>query len=601
MSNEVSKRKRPDSLTSESVPSADTNHGHVLRSVASAATYNVALQLAIRTFTFLINSVLLRRLSPETIGVVNVRLALYSSTCLLLAREAIRKVCMEYKYDRWIYVAWLVWASIPFGVLIVGVLGYAWINLLEQPDDSVPNYDEGVWLFGLSVILELACEPMYIYCQAHFLVGGRVIVEGVALLCKCVLTVFLVVLVPEWGLRIFGLSGCVYSCCLLVGWSLYVRYQQSLTTHQPPLPVRTLKGLLLDPSKIKFDENTQKIISLSFSFTKQSVLKQFLTEGERFIMSLFPVIDFAAQGVFDVVSNLGSLVARFLFQPIEESYYLFFTTILHRQERDNVYEYSKNTVVGRRGSQNDLVHRKLLAARALSTLLKFSIILGLVFVSFGPPYTTILLDIYGGHTISTGVGPSLLSWYCLYVLLLGVNGITECFLIASADRGLIDRYNHLMIGFSVVFLATSLTLTRTRLGAAGFIVANCVNMGLRILYGANYAHEYFKPSPIHTNASISRHPLRYALPSRILLATLFVSACVTSLSHVLLLETFSFEDEGIPYSTRELYLARAQHVGVGLVALVITFGVFLFSEKRFICDLRKLYSGTFIADEAKAC
>lgn len=35
-------------------------------------------------------------------------------------------------------------------------------------------------------------------------------------------------------------------------------------------------------------------------------------------------------GVFDVVTNLGSLAGRFIFLPIEDSGYLFFTHTLKR-------------------------------------------------------------------------------------------------------------------------------------------------------------------------------------------------------------------------------------------------------------------------------
>jgi len=35
-------------------------------------------------------------------------------------------------------------------------------------------------------------------------------------------------------------------------------------------------------------------------------------------------------GVYDIVNNLGSLAARFIFQPIEESGYLFFSQLLTR-------------------------------------------------------------------------------------------------------------------------------------------------------------------------------------------------------------------------------------------------------------------------------
>lgn len=39
---------------------------------------------------------------------------------------------------------------------------------------------------------------------------------------------------------------------------------------------------------------------------------------------------FFFKGVYDIVNNLGSLVARFIFLPIEESFYVFFAKVLER-------------------------------------------------------------------------------------------------------------------------------------------------------------------------------------------------------------------------------------------------------------------------------
>lgn len=39
---------------------------------------------------------------------------------------------------------------------------------------------------------------------------------------------------------------------------------------------------------------------------------------------------FSHIGVYDIVNNLGSMVARFLFLPIEESFYVFFAKVLER-------------------------------------------------------------------------------------------------------------------------------------------------------------------------------------------------------------------------------------------------------------------------------
>lgn len=37
-------------------------------------------------------------------------------------------------------------------------------------------------------------------------------------------------------------------------------------------------------------------------------------------------------GIYDSINNLGSLVARFIFLPIEESFYVFFASMLVRGE-----------------------------------------------------------------------------------------------------------------------------------------------------------------------------------------------------------------------------------------------------------------------------
>lgn len=59
-------------------------------------------------------------------------------------------------------------------------------------------------------------------------------------------------------------------------------------------------------------------------------MKQVLTEGERYVMTLFSIMSFNQQGVYDVVNNLGSLAARFLFRPIEDSLYFYFSQSVKR-------------------------------------------------------------------------------------------------------------------------------------------------------------------------------------------------------------------------------------------------------------------------------
>ena len=97
-------------------------------------------------------------------------------------------------------------------------------------------------------------------------------------------------------------------------------------------------------------------------------------------------------------------------------------------------------------------------------ILKFVLVVAMVILSFGYAYSYLALNIYGGKLLSEGegmfdgggrggnrmtgedlidsmvtIGPTLLRWYCVYVLLLAVNGVTECFVLAAMSQKQVDR------------------------------------------------------------------------------------------------------------------------------------------------------------------
>lgn len=104
-----------------------------------------------------------------------------------------------------------------------------------------------------------------------------------------------------------------------------------------------------------------------------------------------------------------------------------------------------------------------IAAEVLECLLKLVLVIGLIITVFGYAYSYLALDIYGGSLLSNGAGipvavlplvvepgfvcktrssfsgPSLLRCYSCYVLLLAVNGVTECFVFAAMSQEEVDK------------------------------------------------------------------------------------------------------------------------------------------------------------------
>ncbi|XP_011802685.1 PREDICTED: protein RFT1 homolog isoform X2 [Colobus angolensis palliatus] len=477
----------------------------VLGQAARLASFGLILQVLFRLITFVLNAFILRFLSKEIVGVVNVRLTLLYSTTLFLAREAFRRACLSGVTQRdWSQTFNLLWLTVPLGVFWSLFLGWVWLQLLEVPDPHVvPHYATGVVLFGLSAVVELLGEPFWVLAQAHMFVKLKVIAESLSVILKSILTAFLVLWLPHWGLYIFSLAQA------FINW---------------------------------------KEAKLTWSFFKQSFLKQILTEGERYVMTFLNVLNFGDQGVYDIVNNLGALVARLIFQPIEESFYIFFAKVLER-EKDATLQKQEDVAV---------------TAAVLESLLKLALLAGLTITVFGFAYSQLALDVYGGAMLSSGSGPVLLRSYCFYVLLLAINGVTECFTFAAMSKEEVDRYNFVMLALSSSFLVLSYLLTRW-CGSVGFILANCFNMGIRITQSLCFIHRYYRRSP--------HRPLAGLRLSPVLLGAFALSGGVTAVS-----EVFLCCEQGWP--------ARLAHIAVGAFCLGATLGTAFLTETKLIHFLR---------------
>lgn len=524
----------------------------VLKDASTLASYNVLLQVMFRVLTFLLNAFTLRFVSKELIGVVNVRLTLLYSTLVFLSREAFRRACLSGgsgTNHSWRQVINLLWLTLPLGVLWAALLVCVWLWLLEVPDPQiVPYYSSAVVLFAFAGVQELLAEPLWVLAQAHMFVRLKVVAESLAMIAKCSLTVALVVSSREWGLYIFSAAHLVYTGVLVLCYAVYfLRFLGSKEATRKGFPLQSVGDLL--PHKADGKPLVDWTLArLTWSFFKQSFLKQILTEGERYVMTFLNVLSFGDQGVYDIVNNLGSMVARFIFLPIEESFYIFFAKVLERGR--DVKSQKKEDVT--------------IAAEVLECLLKLVLVIGLIITVFGYAYSHLALDIYGGSLLSSGAGPTLLRCYSCYVLLLAVNGVTECFVFAAMSQEEVDKYNLVMLALSVSFLLLSYMLTWWA-GGVGFILANCLNMGLRISHSLLYIHRYFQSSPWK--------PLRGLLPSPLLLLALAVSAVVTAVS-----EGFFCCDGG--------WLLRLVHICVGAACLLCVLVAVLLTETRLIQFVR---------------
>ena len=218
---------------------------------------------------------------------------------------------------------------------------------------------------------------------------------------------------------------------------------------------------------------SRPLLSLGGSLFGQSMVKHVLTQGDTFLIA--SLASQKAQGVYTLANNYGGLVARLVFQPIEESSRNYFGKLL--------------------SSESDPPSKDLIAKahKSLQTLLRAYMLLSVCVLVVGPTMAPLLLKVVAGSAwIESGAG-DVLARYCFYIPLLAVNGLTEAFVSSVATESEVNRQSVWMLAFSAGFAGAAYFFLRVLdLGAEGLVWANTLNMAFRIVWSTVFIASYMK-------------------------------------------------------------------------------------------------------------
>ena len=169
-----------------------------------------------------------------------------------------------------------------------------------------------------------------------------------------------------------------------------------------------------------------------------------------------------------------------LFQPIEESSRGVFGRLLSSSTSSAKSDDEKTNSNSRPKSSRPNV---ISAHTYLLTLLHLYALLSLVIATIGPTLAPLLLRYIAGPVWTQTSAGAVLSLYCYYIPLLAINGILEAFVSAVATPAQLHKQSVWMVAFSAGFAASGYLLLKVwGMGARGLVLANAINMGMRILW-----------------------------------------------------------------------------------------------------------------------
>lgn len=518
-----------------------------------------------RLLTFALNLATARSLTPEAYGVAAVQFHLINTSILFLAREGLRRGCLRVDpaaagaTGRVLGAAAL---AVPAGAALAALVTGALLTLGGPSHEA--SYRAAVAMQGAAAVVELLAEPLYILASVRQAYVVRVGVEAAATVAKSAATLGLLRAGTAPALA-FSWGQLAYAAATLAGYVFYFGREWARRPKPRAGPAAGNAGrLALD----------RDVLRISAAFSLQAGGKLVLAEGGKAVLAA--AADGAGQGVYGLVTNLGSLVVRTVFQPFEEAAFAAFS----------------------RGAGEAGPGALARRAALLALLCRAICLVGALGAAMGPAYAHLaLLALYGRAWADSGAAPAL-GVYSALLALLAANGILEAFVHAVAGERELRRNNAALAAISVVHIALSVAGVGAA-GAIGLLAADAANMALRIAYCLRFAAAHFRGAPGGFGAA-------RLVPAPATALALLATLAVTSASRVVMLPETSLvvaalrrRQPGSPLlalaaaveAAAPAAARAAAHVGVGLACLAAVGATAWTAEREVVDELRRMRGG----------
>ncbi|KAG8217356.1 Rft protein-domain-containing protein [Butyriboletus roseoflavus] len=421
------------------------------------------------------------------------------STILFLSREGVRNTLLriwpqptnvDKSYTAISVAQCANLAALPFffglPTTLVAITLYAYFA--SEATGNQPHFYLALFSYATAAVAELLSEPMHNRAMGEVRTDVRVRAEGLGIIIKTI-TTYLILLYDsnsrhpsELALMAFALGQLAYSATVF--WVYKSQFPElSLWPTSLPKQQRTFKlnrQSLWSHSVVEFFD--PDALHLSLSMTSQSIVKHFLTEGDKFLVSYWSPLQ--NQGGYAIAVNYGSLIARIVFQPIEEMCRVYFSRVLSGTTSE------KGSTTATAETSDNLAALDQ-ASGAVASLLSVQIAFSMLVVAFGPPYLPIALQLLLPAQYTSTSAPSVLSAWIWYIPVLALNGGLEAFYSSVATPQDMRTQSRWMLAFSIIYTLSATALYNLGFGDTSLVYANIVNLTARIWYTATFIVVYF--------------------------------------------------------------------------------------------------------------
>lgn len=232
-----------------------------------------------------------------------------------------------------------------------------------------------------------------------------------------------------------------------------------------------------------------EVVRLCLISVWQRFFKTVLEKGEALVLDV-TCVD-SVKAAYQLSANVASMLARFFSEALEEQSFNVFSRFAPAFRRQAVSGTAEGSDTAN-GKMREYVEGEGSASQRseccmfLQVAMKSALLVSLLIAFVGPYFSYALLRLlYGVKWADATPAPELLSQYFVYLVFMGVNGVSEALVMATAPSDKLKEHSIFTVALSAVYMVFLYSAGRLY-GASGIIAVNCAKMAARIVYSSLY-------------------------------------------------------------------------------------------------------------------
>ena len=549
----------------------DNNINTIFNKTLKNTSSVLVLSLISKVINILCNIILVRHITKEAYGTAKIYLEFCFTLICFFPIDTIRKTSQKFcpdknseKETKKYYIVCQLYTLLYIPMIIYCIFLFFGFILFDSSGAMKQNYTHLI-IYIISGMLEILAEPIILYMNLHMenILIGKTIGNFIRIFANVIFVVYF-----KFNLGSFTCARFVGSFCYLCYFLYLGKFKYKLKFLEfIPKNVKIFfskKDYLLDGIDIR------SLKSIFYQFVGLTLLNMVLSNCENIILSFVLKKSNEEKSEYSfIVENFG-IITRLILRPFEDTFYNLINKLKNIDTNNNI---DKEKEKENSSKNNDIIFE------VLNIFIKFFCFFGTLLISYYFLCGNDLIELVYSKKWATSITEKIGCSYAIYIAIIAINGIVECFANSTNDSSQMNL-SYILLTSNSIFLVI-LMLLISNWDICSLIFANAISMILRI-NGNLYIIFCGKKENIGINDENKKYGNNLYFDIKNFQKNCFLS------NNSIIITTFSVFI-GKMFKQYFQYKRLILKIGVyGFIGIINVFFIFLFEYKSVKNSLKKL-------------